>query len=231
LKFAQNLNKKNKKKLFLLKNNKKTYSVCSLTRPTAFFTRWAPLCGRHQPPLALRAQPETAQRPASASADRPWPSDADPMVERDDRAEQNPPPHRSRANPSSTFSSPFLCYSRSWRLEKGPSPSTALPPATACSHRGGSYAALPHLPLLLSLPGDTHRSTRRRCGTEDEPAPLWPPCWRVRAPVGARTAVNGSVAVPFALVRVSSSSRCLGLPKRIGIERNKRGHGGGALCR
>jgi hypothetical protein len=77
-----------------------------------------------------------------------------------------------------SFPHPLSCHSlcsvlsRSWRLEAEPrdgaSAGDGAPPATACSHRRGSCAALPHLPFLLSLPGNTRRSTRRCGGTEDD---------------------------------------------------------------
>jgi hypothetical protein len=82
-----------------------------------------------------------------------------------------------------------LALPRPWRRRRARRGGRAhrRPTVDGEAYRGGG---LPHLPCLLSLPGDTRRSTRWRCGTEDEPAPLWPPCRRVRAPVGARTTVK-----------------------------------------
>jgi hypothetical protein len=88
--------------------------------------------------------------------------------------------------------------------------------------------------LLLSQLGDTSWSTRQRRGTEEEPAPLWPPCRRVRALVGARTAVkrlSGGALCLCPLLRWCSSSPCLGLPMRMEIERNGRGLVAVLLCR
>jgi hypothetical protein len=163
---------------------------------------------------------------------RPWPSDRNRMVLRDDS--QNKTAHAADpGNPSPiSFPLPFsVPHVR--RLRARRSSAARRPASDGDAYPGGG---LPHIPFLflLSLPADTGRSTRQRCGTEDEPAPLWPPFRHVRAPVGACTTIkrlSGGALCLCPLRRWYSSSPCLGLPMRMEIERNERGRGGGALCR
>jgi hypothetical protein len=107
------------------------------------------------------------------------------------------------------FSRPRSVSPRAAALEKtepggrraaGPSPATAAP-------QGGVSPASPSFSLLNFLPAAHAPDTRRRLGTEEGPATLWPLCAGDVAQ--RRTAVGGA---PFAPEGVLSFGRGGGVP-------------------
>jgi hypothetical protein len=199
-------------------------------RPTACFGHGAPV-RRIKTAALLRPCRKHGPRHASLRRLDLWPSDADRTVRRPERWIKTQP--RAGETLATQPLAPFP-HSLSLSLVAAAGGDRV---ARRCTRRRWRRAprrrSSPSLPFLnLLSASDASWSTRWRHGIEEEPAPLCPPCRRVRAPVGARTAVkrlSGGALCP--LRRWCSSSPCLGLPMRMKIERNGHGLTAALLCR